>query len=298
VVLALDESSGAAAEVAELLSELCTTVLHCIDKPRAENIAGNVLAGKLPQANSENSQGSFAAAIELRLTDRLLQTRHDGDVDLPLLCEKAWKRLHRIVSSLLDELSADGAPTAVNTTLDLQNALRVRSCYHGLRLAVLGPRRRDLNSVRTCLRRSANAIAGVIGGPNFTCLRVSDRRTLRELHAQCVRWFSDAELSEGTVLCDTLQTSLDRLLLVNQRKELRQHDAEVIDRMLRSLSSEDPGQAWAETCLQLQTLKGRSTELDELLSAHLDPHVLVQQATQILSKIASELGADTGQDES
>ena len=189
---------------------------------------------------------------------------------------------------------------------ELERSLTVRRAYrifytdvdptHDPSSGPIGPR----------LRRAATSIAKLCGRPIYPSMRVHDRYSLRMIQQRLQAWLapndSDPRLVEaaGVRLFQDIAHLTELMLGVNERPELRLHDARISASVAESLERGDidvPGAIEA-----LAVIKGRDANLDAMLASATLPSMaallarlreLTQQLTPRKSSVSGPIDAVT-----
>lgn len=198
-----------------------------------------------------------------------------------------WEIIGAASSALREVMKALGAlavvvcdheslpePTTFYVT-ELERSLIIRRAYRIFYGDVAPSREPQGSEIQARLRRAANAIAKLVGRPIYPSLRVHDRFALRTTQRKLQGWLSDASLdakareTAGIRLFQNLAHLAELMLAVNERAELRQHDARVITEQIAALESDraDVGAALRA----LRVVEGRDLRLDAMLAGDEPP---------------------------
>lgn len=169
---------------------------------------------------------------------------------------------------------------------ELKRSLAIRLAYARLRSHLL----RDVNvnddaALLTWLRHAGTSLTVLRSQPIHDALRLDDRLLIEQLHQRVLAWVREVRTSgaESMLAARRLHTDLrgfgHLLDNVNNRSELRDHDAAVLRRVL----------AEPDVSVQralLEEIRGRDLTLDAALDAGSDAATI----TPMLTMLASRLG--------
>jgi hypothetical protein len=194
-----------------------------------------------------------------------------------------WEIIDAASSSLREVLKALGAidvavceleglpcPTTFYVT-ELERSLAIRRAYRILHADVSPGVDPKAPEIAMRLRRAANAVAKLAGRPIYPSMRVHDRFMLRSVQRRLQAWLvpssEDPKSREaaGVRLYQDVAHLAELMLGVNERAELRKHDAEVATDVLRGLEGGTLEATRASE--RLRAIQGRDLELDALLAA-------------------------------
>ena len=217
---------------------------------------------------------SFIAQLELRQRQERLERARAAQGPSSLLgeCDSSLRRIRKALAALDAAIAkAEDTRPLLDFTSELQASLAVRRAYARFRCNVLGDGVPTPDSLRTRFRGAGTQMAMLIGRPVYRELRVRDRLLLRELQSRVLDWLRQgetAEIAAGTRLWQDLVSCVEMLSLVSRRQELVEHDAVLIERLLKelpaapSVEEEVPNHAWTA----VSALEGLDWELDEALA--------------------------------
>lgn len=204
---------------------------------------------------------AFGGALELGAVARKL---HDGlgEDDLLSLTETAYRKARRAIRAILratgdltDGHGPGGEP-------EVAHALSVRALCTQFRRSLRAPTGEGPDEVLTSLRYAASALATLLTSREAESLRASDRAMLRGLRDRILAWArSDKRSSEGLELLGDVSTTADLLRGINQRQELRAHDAAVLAELRDGLHARE----LTATFARAEVLRGLDDRLDDLL---------------------------------
>jgi len=209
----------------------------------------------------------FAGQLELQRALRELAAARTFDDQLTA-CETAHRKLLRAAGAVLDTARIAGYHDALDAedhvrseALDCGPALAVRRAYAAFRKGLRRPEDNSPEAVMAAVRYAATALATLVSTPAYSDVRASDRIALRGLRRRALAWArDDRSPREGLRLLQDVWTCADLLREINQRQELRAHDAALIRSLLDGPNGE-PG----EWMTRLERLTGLDDELDELI---------------------------------
>jgi hypothetical protein len=188
-------------------------------------------------------------------------------------CDRTLRRILRALRALDDALAKElSCPRVLDDTDVLARSLRVRACYAELCAHVRLISEPDAASIKRALRLVGTTLAVLVGKPVYAELRVGDRLQLRGLQYRILSWLradaAQAASSSGLELWSDIVAFLGVLPQVNQRPELLDHDARVLDRVRKALGSAAEGASFSdEIFAALSTLRGKDPAIDALLAS-------------------------------
>lgn len=212
----------------------------------------------------------FLAGLELRQrADRLgrlvPRSSHQAIIGE---CDSALRRIRKAMTTIDRALARAGVTAPrLDFASELETSLEVRRVYAKLRARVkaVGEPRGETFYVQ--LRSVGTAIATVVGWKGYPNLRVRDRLQMRELQRRLLEWFrAERDPVAGHHLWQDIDYFVQMLADVNRRQELREHDANVVEKGWMVVSTTD-GEMPAPILEQLQTLEGLDDEVDGLLAS-------------------------------
>jgi hypothetical protein len=208
----------------------------------------------------------FAGILETRRAARELEAAELPDerlVAAETACRKLRRGLRAVLTAARQELTTTPPPPELDPheAHDLQSSLAVRRVYSTFRRSLQRPTDDSFEAVLTALRYAVGALATLVAAPEYAEIRTSDRALLRRLRERALEWARHQGPREvGLQLIEDLWTSADLLRGINQRQELRAHDAALIQE-LTSFPATDPI-AWFK---RLEALTGLDDALDALI---------------------------------
>lgn len=210
----------------------------------------------------------FAGALELTRVLRELDSAHEIS-DMLVAAETARRKLLRAARAVLDAADdvVDDEPAWRHEGSDLGAALVVRRLYSRFRRSLRRAAGDDAEAVLGAVRYAAGALATLVTSPAYAEARISDRTLLRRLHARTLGWArEDRGVTSGRQLLDDVWTTADLLRGINQRQELRAHDAAA-----SVVAMQGPGDSPDRWRTALDALVGLDDELDGLVERALEP---------------------------
>jgi hypothetical protein len=252
-----------------------------VRKLRIAPLSGGELCGELERVLEQENVGvlrvqNLAFVARLGLRGRVVA------LEGMTLANGKWEIIDAASSSLREVLKALGAidvavceleglpcPTTFYVT-ELERSLAIRRAYRILHADVapgVDPRGPE---VGLRLRRAANSIAKLAGRPIYASMRVHDRFMLRGVQRRLQAWLvpssedPKAREAAGVRLYQDVAHLAELMLGVNERAELRKHDAEIASETVRGLEG---GQLDVPRAAErLRAIQGRDLELDTLLA--------------------------------
>jgi hypothetical protein len=159
---------------------------------------------------------------------------------------------------------------------ELERSLAIRHAYRIFYADVAPWREPTPAELPLRLRRAANAIAKLVGRPVYASMRVHDRFSLRATQHKLRDWLAAAagasravHEAAGLRLFQDLAHLAELMQAVNERAELREHDARVIDAQIAALETGSP--VLGPVARALGGIAGRDPQLDRLLSNESPP---------------------------
>lgn len=210
----------------------------------------------------------FAARGELRRAQRLLQRDSTAHDMLLSACESARRKLRRSISAVLESvahLSGDESQLAQDQSAELEAAIAIRAMYAKFRRALVDCDENDARAVNRALRYAAVAIAKMVGSPEFSEVRLTDRTLLLSLQKRILRWARGAGDRNGMKLFKDICTAADLLSAINMRQELAQNDRRVVSEAAAALVGEPGREAFEQALRHLAALRGRDDAVDDRL---------------------------------
>jgi hypothetical protein len=209
---------------------------------------------------------------------------------------KKWEVISTASSALREILKALGAlavavcaherlpePSTFYVT-ELSRSLAIRRAYRILHAEVDPAHEPGPSEAWRRLRRAASAIAKLVGRAIYPSMRVHDRYSLRTMQHRLASFLADtsgdakAREAAGLRLFQDLGNLVELMLHVNDRAELRAHDARVLAEVVPALELE--GAPLAPAIEALRAVYGRDLELDAMLGGE-DPPT----AAQLVAKL-------------
>jgi hypothetical protein len=215
----------------------------------------------------------FLARHELRQAHQQLESAHAEHEARIVACERMLRKSHRALLALAQAvaLATDRMPVIHDVQrAEAASAVAVRALFTRLRgeLGRYGSGDHQPSSIVAALRRSANALAVVLGSADFQEARLSDALLLRSLRSRVLEWGRAPEPRAGQQLLSDLKSSADLLRTINHRQELRAHDDELIRMLHRQLEHDGrPQPRLAELVGRARALRGLDDELDGIIDA-------------------------------
>jgi hypothetical protein len=228
-----------------------------------------------PGSREQLTDLCFMARMELRArAETLLRLGHAEDVLRVVdAAASVWRKvLATLVAAERALCSLAGLSSAMPHVhaQDVARSLAVRKAYASFRAAIHALPTPDPANLQGTLRRVGVCFAQLVGRDIYEHLRVHDRVhfTAQQTKVlQCLR----GEHGENTQACFRLFQDVvafaGMLVLVNNRTELREHDAALVDTWLPLLASAPERVVPAAALAALKPLHGRDDELDRLLRA-------------------------------
>ncbi|HSI05093.1 MAG TPA: hypothetical protein VLC93_11465, partial [Myxococcota bacterium] len=199
--------------------------------------------------------------------------------------EAVYRKLRRICARVLEILGP-----LVGRSIDITNeqqeivevSIAVRRVYTRFRRSLVTSLTDD-ESVTRALDAAVASITQLLAHVDRTDIRAQDVALITGLRERIATWFRErGSVDAGRRIHADLVTTSDLLRLVNQRQELRVHDAEVIDTALSLVSA---GAASREPLLMiLGPLDGMDDALDALRAA-----LAAEPSDAVLSAIEARL---------
>lgn len=175
---------------------------------------------------------------------------------------------------------------------ELDRSLAIRRAYRIFYADVAPAREPHGPELVVRLRRAANAIAKLAGRPIYASMRVTDRFSLRSVQRRLHGWLAahdmDARAREvaGIRLFQDLAHLAELMQGVNERAELRAHDARVIAEQLVALQA---GAGVAAVVQALRVIEGRDARLDALLAVEPpDEDAVRLRLRELMAKLAPQ----------
>ena len=206
------------------------------------------------------------------------------------IAEEVASKLLEGLCVVESKLASDTGTSSITQCLDLRlHPLRVRRL-----MARFRQRMRQTDSIpsggdlETALRRFGSNLAWLRGQDDFMQVRASDRLMARELQEKILGWFQSPirDKSEGQHICDELEAFVSMLDMVNDRREILQHDMQVLEESVLLLS-----EATGESPLshdiskRLISILGRDDRLDRMLSEGANSTLVLERLVAILEDI-------------
>lgn len=212
----------------------------------------------------------FLAGIELReRSDRLKRIGSSSNEHAILAeCDSALRRIRKALMTIEKGLDRAGFVVArLDFSSELTISLSVRRTYADLRRHVRAVGAPEPARLRAQLREVGAALATVVGWNGYTHLRIRDRMQIRGLQDRLLAWFRQPEdIGAGLHLWQDLDYFTQMLRAISRRQELREHDAQIVERVFHALSL--PGAVLtSELRRELEELAGLDEEIDEALRA-------------------------------
>lgn len=233
-------------------------------------VADNAAAIAAPPRHGERdaltsiADSCFLAQSELKPLLLELQRANAPDAGLAAV-EATFRKLRRICTRLL-MLLGPLVDRRVDLTAEQQEiveaSIAVRRLYTRFRRSLVPCD--DDAQVPVALRIGASALSQILNHVSSHDIRVQDAQVFRSMLARVLGWLGDSGSTEaGRRIYSDLTGLADLLRLVNQRQELRAHDAEVIDAAL-SMCDADPSGGQSHALLMLLVpLEGLDDALDQ-----------------------------------
>lgn len=173
---------------------------------------------------------------------------------------------------------------------ELERSLTIRRAYRIFHADIAPAREPHGPELAQRLRRAANAIAKLAGRPVYPSMRVTDRFALRALQRRLHAWLAAGDLEPrarevaGVRLFQDLAHLAELMQGVNERAELRAHDARLIAAQIAALEA---GAAVGCVALALRAVEGRDARLDALLAREDPPReALLLRLRELCAKLA------------
>lgn len=266
-------------------------------------LSGSELCGELERTLEEEDVGvrrvqnlAFIARLGLRgrvaaLDDMSVATGKWEIIDVASSSLREVLKALGTIDVAVCELEGLPCPTTFYVT-ELERSLAIRRAYRILHADVApgidlrGP------EVGARLRRTANSIAKLAGRPIYSSMRVHDRFMLRSVQRRLQAWLGPSSEeprvreAAGVRLYQDVAHLVELMLGVNERAELRKHDAEVAGEVARGLA-----EGWLDVPRanqRLRAIQGRDLELDALAAASVPPtaDVLLARLQALLDRLA------------
>jgi hypothetical protein len=182
-------------------------------------------------------------------------------------CDSALRRIRKALMTIDLAFERAGIGKAqLDYASELEISLGVRRAYGKLRARVKAIGEPSGDAIYAQLRAIGTALATVVGWKGYSSLRVRDRMQMRELQRRLLEWFrTERDPVHGHRLWQDIDCFVRMLADVNQRQELREHDARVIEQAWARVSADEV--LSRETLQSLESLEGLDDELDALLVA-------------------------------
>lgn len=169
---------------------------------------------------------------------------------------------------------------------ELERSLSIRHAYRIFHHEVA----RDVPGLDCAarLRRAANAIAKLVGRPIYPSMRVHDRFMLRAVQKKLHAWLAAAAPAggggaSGPRLLEDVVHVAELMLKVNERAELRAHDAELALAAADQLAAERL--SLVDARVRLVALQGRDPGLDALLACEPPVPVLLAKLREVAERL-------------
>lgn len=206
----------------------------------------------------------FLASLELRQRLERLERLVAGSQPWAIVgeCDGALRRIRKALTAIDHGLEQAGAGKArLDFSSELEISLDVRRAYGRLRARVRGIGTPQPETFYVQVRAIGTALATVVGWRGYSNLRVRDRLQLRELQRRLLDWFrSERDIAAGQRVWEDIDAFVTMLADVNQRQELREHDARLTHEALVG--------PWSPDLLErLKRLEGLDDESDALIHA-------------------------------
>lgn len=191
-------------------------------------------------------------------------------------CREALKSLSALELAICAQEGLSSENSYYGT--EISRALRTRLTYASFRGELAGSEPEEPPEITRRLRLAAISIAKLIGRDAYPDLRVSDRIQIRGFQTKILSWLRQGEDSAsharaGRRLWQDLVGFGELLQQVNNRAELRNHDRERVDAALDAVArcrTSELGHVDLRSHQEMQSLRGRDAELDELLDVDPD----------------------------
>lgn len=274
LVMCVDELAARAVRITK-------TIVARFDQPEPEPKDGAFGPDEITAVRAvELGSIAFVAQLELRQCRERLAIRSGFDL-LAVLdeCDRTLRRILRALHALDDGLATElSQPRCLDDRDVLARSLRVRACYAELATQILRLPEADPGNVKRLLRLVGTTLAMLVGKPVYPELRVGDRLQLRGLQYRILNWLrgegAPGTSSSGLQLWSDVIAFLGVLRQVNQRPELLDYDARVLERARGALRSAPQGARWPDELLaSLTSLRGKDSGIDALL-ASTDPSLM------------------------
>jgi hypothetical protein len=189
--------------------------------------------------------------------------------------------------------AAEGLPEpATFYVTELERSLAVRRAYRIFHADVAPGNEPTGLEVKPRLRRAANAMAKLVGRPIYASMRVHDRFSLRAMQRRLHAWLalagaaSVAHEAAGVRLFQDLAHLTELMMAVNERAELRAHDARVIEAQIGALEAGHAELAGALSALR--AIEGRDAWLDAVMTARapIDEAALLARLRALRQKLS------------
>ena len=253
------------------------------EEAHAQQPEGLSLAGLAADLSSELANREIAdlALIGrnglLEVADELTAARGQKNFwQVASATDGALGRLGRALIPIESALrEGGGLPPMRRRWEDLDDSLEIRHQYGQLWRDAQRIETDDPASVREGLTRFAKRLAHLRQLTIYPFLRIDDRLELRRLQKQTLAHLAHGDGASnfaGKTLWSEVHSALDRLMRINDRQELREHDRDLVVRGFREIQESRYANAIPGQVLErLEPLIGRDAALDRVL-LHPDDH--------------------------
>jgi hypothetical protein len=251
---------------------------------REESPDSAELCGLVERAMSEDvgiqriQNLAFIARMGLRARLSLLDALGPAPSKWELIaaCSSALREVMKALGALALAICAQEglAEPATFYVTEVERSLAVRRAYRIFHADIAPAHEPHGAEIKPRLRRAANAIAKLVGRPIYASMRVHDRFGLRSMQRRLRAWLAattgtTAHDAAGLRLFQDLAHLTELMMSVNDRAELRAHDARVAESQLAAL--EQGAASVAAALSALRVMEGRDAWLDAAMGAASPP---------------------------